>query len=168
MTGFVPRNVRELEQFHRQLNRLIKQDKTEHYRILSMMARATDQRILPLVSASNKLSTQSVQPLTATDSGAGLAQVAIAAHSVQFGYGPVGYNSGTITGLLNSTKYFVYADDPEYEGGAVNYLATTNPNLVTADNGRYYCGSVTTPAAAGPPAGGNWGGGGGGGGFPIP
>lgn len=167
-TGFVPRNTRELEQSHRQLNQLIKQDRPEHYRILSIMARATDQRILPLVNASNKLSTQSVQPVTADDAGGGLATISIAAHSVQFGFGPVGYSAGTITGLANSTLYYVYTDDPEYDGGAVVYLATTNANIVTAGNGRYYIGKVTTPAGGGGGTGGGWGGGGGGGGSQIP
>ena len=43
---------------------------------------AQDQRFLNQVSAGNKQSTQSVQPLTASDSGGGLAEIAIASHSV--------------------------------------------------------------------------------------
>lgn len=152
----------------RQINRFISRDGADHYALDATLARATDQRILPLVSASNKLSTQSAQPLTAADEGGGLASISIASHSVQFGFGTVAYNSGSITGLANSTKYFVYADDPEYEGGAATYLATTNANLVTAGNGRYYLGSITTPSGGGGGTSGGWGGGGGGGGFPIP
>ena len=125
---------------------------------------AQDQRFLNQVSAGNKQSTQSVQPLTASDSGGGFAEIAIASQSVQFGFGTVAYNSGTITGLLNSTEYFVYVDDPHYEGGAATYLSTTNANLVTANHGRYYVGYVTTPAPAAPPATGSGGGGAGGGG----
>jgi len=163
----LPTDQQEWEQFSRALNKLIKQDRPEHYRILSTMARATDQRILPLVNASNKLSTQSVQPVTAVDAGSN-ASINIASHTVQFGFGPVSYNSGSITGLAYSTLYYVYVDDPEYAGGAVVYLSTTNANLVTAGNGRYYAGKVTTPAAAGGPTDGGWGGGGGGGGSQIP
>jgi hypothetical protein len=163
----IPENQREWEQFTRQLNQLIEQDAPQHYSIDATMARASDQRLLPLVNSSNKLSTQSVQPVTASDAGAN-ATIAIAAHSVQFGFGPVSYGSGSVTGLAYSTLYYVYVDDPDYEGGAVTYLATTNALLVTAGNGRYYVGKVTTPAAAGPPTGGGWGGGGGGGGSQIP
>lgn len=151
----------------RQLNRLLPKDGEDHYEIDATLARASDQRLLPLVSASNKLSTQSAQPLTASDAG-GSTTISVASHSVQFGFGVVTYNSGSITGLLHATAYFVYADDPSYEGGAVTYLATTNANLVTGGNGRYYVGKITTPGGGGGPTGGGWGGGGGGGGFPLP
>lgn len=163
----MPANPVQLAKLFSQVNRFIALDGDDHYQLDATLARATDQRILPLVSSSNKLSTQSAQPITASDAGAD-ATIAVASHSVQFGFGAVNYASGSITGLAYSTKYFVYTDDPKYEGGAAAYLATTNANLVTAGNGRYYLGSVTTPAAAGPPSGGGWGGGGGGGGFPIP
>jgi hypothetical protein len=151
----------------RQLNRFIAQDGDDHYELDATLARASDQRLLPLVNASNKLSTQSAQPLTATDAGSN-ATISIAAHSVQFGFGTVSYSSGSITGLSYSTTYYVYADDPDYEGGTVTYVATTNANLVTAGNGRYYVGRIVTPAAAAGPTGGGWGGGGGGGGSQIP
>lgn len=129
--------------------------------------RASSQRLLPMVNSNNKLSTQSVQPLTATDAGAD-ASIAIASHSVQFGFGTVAYNSGTITGLAFSTLYYVYTDDPTYAGGAVTYLATTNANTVTSNDGYYYVGKVTTPANGAGDTGGGWGGGGGGGGSQIP
>ncbi|HEX7114966.1 MAG TPA: hypothetical protein VF193_07525 [Steroidobacter sp.] len=151
----------------RQLNQLIEQDDDDHYQIDATKARASDQRILPLVNAGGKLSTQSAQPLTASDAGSS-ATITVAAHSVQYGFGTVAYNAGSITGLSYSTTYYVYADDPDYEGGAVTYLATTNANTVTGANGRYYVGRITTPAAAGGGTSGNWGGGGGGGGFQIP
>lgn len=174
MTGILripselPKTQRAWEQFTRQLNQLIGMDGPRHFRIDATMARASDQRLLPLVNASNKLSTQSAQPVTALDAGGGLATIDVASHSVQFGFGSVAYASGTITGLANSTPYFVYADDPDYAGGAVTYLATTNANIVTAGNGRYYIGKVTTPSGGGGSTGGGWGGGGGGGGSQIP
>lgn len=151
----------------RQLNLLLSVDRENHYRIDATRARASDQRLIPLVNSSNKLSTQSAQPVTAEDAGSD-ATIEVDAHSVQFGFGTVAYNAGSISGLNYSTLYYVYVDDPEYAGGAVTYLATTNANLVTAGNGRYYVGKVTTPAAAAPPTGGGWGGGGGGGGSQIP
>lgn len=173
MTGILsipramPTNQREWEQFTGKLNRLIRRSGDARFEIDSEMARASDQRLLPLVNASNKLSTQSAQPLTASQGGS-VATISVAAHSVQFGFGTVAYNAGSITGLSLSTVYYVYVDDPDYEGGAVTYLATTNPLTVTAGNGRYYVGKVTTPAVAGPPASGGWGGGGGGGGAQLP
>lgn len=135
---------------------------------LGNTGQAISQRLLNQISASNKQSTQSAQPLTATDSGGGLAQIAIAAHNVQFGFGTVAYNAGTISGLANSTLYYVYTDDPTYAGGAVSYVATTNPNLITANSGRYYVGKVTTPAGGGGGTSGGWGGGAGGGGTVLP
>lgn len=129
--------------------------------------RASSQRLLPMVNSSNKLSTQSAQPLTAADVGS-TATITVASHSVQFGFGTVSYNSGSITGLAFSTLYYVYASDPTYAGGAVTYLATTNANTVTGNDGNYYLGSITTPADGGGGTSGGWGGGGGGGGFQIP
>lgn len=113
---------------------------------LTDAGRAEDQRFLPQVSAGNKLSTQSTLALSST-SGSTTSQIDIAAHTVQFGYGQVSYNSGSITGLAVNTAYYVYADDPNYAGGAVTYAATTNAQLITANNGRYYVGSITTPLA---------------------
>lgn len=129
--------------------------------------RARSQKLLPLVNSGGKFSSQTAQPLTASDAGSD-ATISIASHSVQFGFGVVAYNSGSITGLSFSTLYYVYTDDPTYAGGAVTYLATTNANNITANDGRYYVGSVTTPANGAGDTGGGWGGGGGGGGYQIP
>lgn len=182
----LPQDQRDWEQFTRTLNETIQYDGeravvqaltrlstrtgTDMDTLLSFIAdtgRAEDQRFLPIVSAANKSSLQSVQPLTAVDAGSN-ATIGVAAHSVQYGFGTVAYNAGSITGLSYSTLYYVYADDPTYAGGAATYLATTNALTVTSANGRYYLGAITTPAAAGPPSGGGWGGGGGGGGSQIP
>jgi hypothetical protein len=108
---------------------------------------ATDQRFLPQVSAGNKLSVQNALPLTATSS-ASSSTISIASHTLQYGYGQVSYSSGSISGLNTSTNYYVYADDPDYAGGAVTYLATTNPQTVVANNGRYYVGSIQTAVSA--------------------
>ena len=128
---------------------------------------AASQRLLNQVSSGSKSSTQSVSPLSSTDSGGGLAQIAVASHSVQYGFGTVAYNSGTITGLLNSTLYYVYANDPTYVGGAVTYLSTTNANIPTSANGYYYVGKVTTAAGGGGGTSGSYGGGGGRDGSPL-
>lgn len=129
--------------------------------------RASSQRMLPLLNAGNKASTQSAQPITAADVGSDVT-ISIASHNVQYGFGTVAYNSGSITGLSFSTVYHIYADDPTYAGGTVTYLATTNPNNVTANDGRYYVGKVTTPADGAGGTSGGGGGGGGGGGTLIP
>lgn len=131
------------------------------------VGRASSQKLIPLLNAGGKLSTQSIQPLTASDAGSD-ASISVASHSVQFGFGTLSYNSGTITGLAFSTVFYVYADDPNYLGGAVTYLATTNANTATASDGRYYVGKVTTPANGAGDTGGGYGGGGGGGGGPLP
>lgn len=131
------------------------------------VGRASSQKLLPMVNSNNKLSTQSAQPLSATDAGSD-ATISIASHSVQFGFGTVSYNSGSIAGLAFSTLYYVYVSDPTYAGGAVTYLSTTNANLVTSNDGYYYVGKVTTPANGAGDTGGGWGGGGGGGGSQIP
>jgi len=114
---------------------------------LTDAGKAVDQRFLPQVSAGNVLSLQDINPLIAS-SDAVNATISIDAHTLQYGFGPVAYNSGTIVGLLPSTNYYVYADDPDYLGGAVTYLATTNRPTVTANNGRYFVGNIDTAVSA--------------------
>jgi hypothetical protein len=110
--------------------------------------RAEDQRFLPQVSAGNVLSMQDAGPVTAeATAGPGNAEITIAAHTLQYGWGAVSYNAGSIAGLDPDTNYYVYADDPDYLGGAVTYLATTNRQTVTASNGRYFVGAVRTTVA---------------------
>jgi predicted membrane protein len=161
----LPTSQRDWEEFLRRLNSAIRWDGermvmdalstisertgTDMDTLLSYLTDAgkvEDQRFLPQVSAGNVLSKQDVGPVTATASLVA-SSIDIAAHSVQYGFGTVAYNSGSITGLVHSTNYYVYADDPDYLGGAVTYLATTNPQTITADNGRYFVGAVRTTIA---------------------
>lgn len=107
---------------------------------------AEDQRFLPQVSTGGVSSRQDAGPVTA-DATIVTAQIDIAAHTLQYGFGSVSYGSGTITGLDPETNYYVYADDPEYAGGAVSYIATTNGQAITSDNGRYFVGAVRTTVA---------------------
>jgi hypothetical protein len=162
----MPENQREWEQFVRNLNEQITFDglrvilneaatiaTRENTSIEAVLRRMTDdgkaedQRFLPQVSAGNVLSLQDVNPLVAS-ADATSATISIAAHTLQYGFGLVSYNAGTIVGLLPSTNYFVYASDPDYEGGAVTYLATTNRQNVTANNGRYFVGAIETAISA--------------------
>lgn len=110
---------------------------------LTDAGRASDQRFLPIVSAGNRLSAQTTNPLSSTGS-ATTASISIASHVVQYGFGTISYNGGTISGLTPLTTYFVYASDPGYAGGDVTYAATTSPATVVSDNGFYYVGSIET------------------------
>jgi hypothetical protein len=106
-------------------------------------AKLSTQRPLPIVNAGNRLSAQTTNPLSSTGSPS-TAQIVIASHVVQYGFGTVSYNSGTISGLTPLTLYYVYAADPSYAGGAVTYAASTNAATVVSNNGYYYVGTITT------------------------
>ena len=115
---------------------------------------------LTTLAAFNMNSTQSVIPLSGADVGSDTT-ITIASHNIIYDVGTVAYNSGTITGLAFATEFHVYADDPTKAGGAVTYVATTTITDLTSNIGRYFVGTVTTPADG---AGGTTGSGGGGGG----
>lgn len=154
----LPTDLRELSRVLSDLNQWVRKGRSRVF--------ASDQRFMNQINGAGKRSTQSVQPLTSNDLGGGLADIQVAAHSVQLGFGTVAYNAGSISGLLNSTLYYVYTDDAEFDGGAVTYLATTNHTIATSNDGRYYLGKITTDApAGGGTSGGGGAGGGGGGGF---
>lgn len=161
-----PRNEREFEQWLRTLNHHVKYDGKRAVldalttlssrtgtdlatlaTYLSDAGRATDQRILPMVNFGNVSSVQSVEPLSAT-AGEATADIAIAAHTLHTDFGNVAYNSGAIVGLPLNTTHYVYADDPNYSGGAVTYVATTSRPMIPASSGRYFVGVITTPVAA--------------------
>jgi hypothetical protein len=94
-------------------------------------------------------------------SSAGSHTINIAAFTIQWGFGTVSYNSGSVT-PGSYTTYYIYCDDPTYAGGAVAYQYTTDSRILYQSDGRLYIGSITTSATA-PGSGG----GGGGGGCPI-
>lgn len=106
-------------------------------------AKLASQRPIPTVNAGNRLSAQTTNPLTSTGT-ASTASITIASHVVQYGGFTVSYNGGTISGLTPLTLYYVYADDPDLDGGAVTYSATTTPATVVASKDRYYVGQITT------------------------
>lgn len=160
----IPRDLRDWDHVFLNLNRMLKvlggqyqilSDATLDTRTstdldalvsyLTDAGRATSQRFLPQVSAGNKLSAQSTAALSATSTST--STINIASHSVQYGFGQVAFNSGSITGLTTSTLYYVYASDPNYSGGAVTYQATTNPLTVVSNDAYYYLGSITTPVS---------------------
>lgn len=114
----------------------------------------------------NAAYTPTTQPLTAaTGVLANQATISIASFQVKYpsSISPasgnlVSYNSGTISGLLDATLYYVYCLDLKYVGGAQTYFATTDNPTVTGDEATVYLGTVTTPVHGG---GGTGGGGGG-------
>jgi len=129
-----------------------------------------DQRNLPALNVFGSLvATDPTSDvfLTASESG-GVATIDIDAHAVKLGFSDILVNSGSVTGLLVDTVYFIFADDPTFEGGAVTYIATTQLIETATNSGRRYVGDVKTPDVGQPPSSGGGGGGvsgGGGGGF---
>lgn len=99
-------------------------------------------------------------PLDAIDAGA-TATISISGHDLFAGSSTaVVYGGASITGLAFNTTFRVYADDPDWGGGSVTYIAVTSKVDIAKDSGRYWVGTVTTPADGG---GANPGEGGGGG-----
>lgn len=104
----------------------------------------TSQRVIPTLNVASVASVQNTIPLTAS-ADAVTAEIQVASHTVLYGGQSSVYNSGSVVGLLPQTDYYVYTDDPDYEGGAVAYFATTNYQLLADELGRYYVGAIRTP-----------------------
>ena len=89
-------------------------------------------------------------PLTATDAGSS-ATVSIAAFTMRTSSkGDINENSGSVVALSYSTLYYIYFDDATLAGGAVTYHATTTKTTALGDathTGRFFVGSIITPAA---------------------
>jgi hypothetical protein len=102
-----------------------------------------DQRFLSPIVVANRNSVQSSSTILSSSAVGTVASIAVAAHTVKYDFGTVSYNSGTISSLTTSTTYYVYTDDPNFTGGSVTYLASTDPTVMIAA-GRYYVGSITT------------------------
>lgn len=128
-----------------------------------------DQRNLPALNVAGSLvSTDptSITYLRASETG-GIATINIAAHTLITGFGQQFIGAGSVTGLLTNQLYYIYIDDPLFEGGSVTYIATTQIRELSANSGRHFAGSILTPALAAPTTSGSSGGGvSGGTGFP--
>jgi len=107
-------------------------------------AKVTNQRVLPTLNYANAGSIQNTIPLTASADSLS-AEIQIGAHTVHFGGVPTSFNSGSVVGLLTETDYRVYCDDPDLDGGAVIYFATTSTTLLADNLSRYFVGSIRTP-----------------------
>jgi hypothetical protein len=89
-------------------------------------------------------------PLSSTDSGGGHASVSIAAFNMQTSSkGLIAYSSGSISGLNNSTNYFIFTSDPTLSGSS-SYSASTSKPTSLNGTGNMFCGSIVTAAASGP------------------
>src|SRR5215472_13060124 len=67
-------------------------------------------------------------------------------------------NAGNIGGLTPDTLYYVYYNDPGFQGdanGPVQYIASNVKELALIDPGFLFVGSIRTPVAGGPPTIGN-------------
>jgi hypothetical protein len=74
------------------------------------------------------------------------ARIHVASFQMQYRFGPVNYNSGSIGPLRDATRYFIYVDDPSCEGGARRYSATEKKHDLIAKEGRIRLGEISTPA----------------------
>lgn len=119
-------------------------------------AAATAQTAADSVTATAKLSSSGVSGCTITGTDVGTdVTVAISSHTRLYGDGTsVAVTGGNVTGLLYSTLYYIYYDDPAFAGGAVTYQATTSDATAAQTGNRHLVGSVLTPAAGSPPEGG--------------
>ncbi len=162
----IPQDQREWEQFLRRFNEqffydgtraiiaeaatIAEREGTDIGTILQRISdqgRAKDQRFLPTVTFGNVASVQNIEPLSAS-AGSTTANVLVAAHTLHTDFGVISYNSGAVVGLALNTRYYVYTDDPDYEGGAVTYVASTSRPNIPANSGRYFVGTIETPSAS--------------------
>lgn len=104
---------------------------------------------LPILTSNrraNKVITDgSTALLISRDTTSG-AEIDVAGHDLQIGPNTLSYAAETITGLSNSSTYFVYVDDPDFSGStAPGYTADLNSTNVVSDNDRYFVGDIRTP-----------------------
>lgn len=84
----------------------------------------------------------------------------VASFTVQYPFGQVTYNSGSVNPGAYGT-YSVYFSDPNFTGGAVSYSASTAPYQTNASDSSVAIGVITTAGGGGGSGGGGGGGGGG-------
>lgn len=100
--------------------------------------------------------------ITGTDTGAGTASVAFTGATMRVpGLTDYVVTNGLALGLLNSTTYYIYFDDPSFNNSGTIQVST-DQNALFANAGRFYLGTVITPAGGAGPTTGKPGGTGGG------
>ncbi len=85
-------------------------------------------------------------PIAGHDAGGGVATIPLVNFTMRVGATDVSITGSTIGSLLNATLYYVCYDDATLAGGAVTLVATTTKETALLGNGRFYVGSVATPA----------------------
>ncbi len=90
---------------------------------------------------------QSAVPITAF-ADAVIATVSIAAHDVAYGGSIVSYAAGEVIGVPVSVDAYIFADDPELDGGTVTYDFTLDPFEMAGALGRYKVGVIRTPISS--------------------
>lgn len=93
---------------------------------------------------------------TTLSNNGGTTNISLAASTIQFGGGPVAYNSATIAPGTFGTNY-IYAFDPQMNGGAVFYLQASVP-VFQADDQVVAFGKIVTASGSSTTGGGNTGG----------
>jgi hypothetical protein len=97
-------------------------------------------------SASNVSYRPTSNPLTATDAGAS-DTVAIANFLMRVAGIDVSITGNSITSLSRKTLYFIYYTDLTIAGGAVSFSASTVKEDALSGSGKFFVGSIVTPAA---------------------
>jgi hypothetical protein len=105
-------------------------------------------------TASNYSYRPLTNPLTATDAGAS-DTVSCAAFTMRVGGNDVSISSGSVASLSRKTLYFIYYTDTSIAGGSVTFSASTTKETALASAGRFFVGSIYTPAAGSPDTVGN-------------
>ena len=93
--------------------------------------------------------------LAASDAGDNTITITISDHNRVYGdETTVAVTGGTLTGLLPSTRYYVFYDDPDWQGGTVVYSTCDCPDMGGQGNGQHAVGDILTPAIGGATTGG--------------
>jgi hypothetical protein len=140
----IQQDLREWDRVLEPLNQRLVLEGDETARAEVRNARTASSTFMRTVNVGNVSSVQSVPPLTSVEDS-GSATLTIAPHTVTAGDVTIAYGGATITGLSLSTRYYVYADDPDFVGGSVTYAASTDRTDVVTGLDRYYAGQILTP-----------------------
>ncbi len=109
--------------------------------------RASTERFMPIINWANAGSLQSAVPLSAS-ADATTATINIDAHSVHYGGEQIDFSAGVVIGAPVSTPVYIYADDPDLEGGAVTYEFTLDYIDLADSKDRYFVGAIVTPVSS--------------------
>ncbi len=114
-------------------------------RALDTNSRLTDQRnARAIISANLSAIVKGASPLSVANTGV----VTISAFTMQYGFGTVSYNSGSVaSGFGSGTQLWLYCSDPGLAGGAVTYIASIHQYDPLSSSDYVYIGTCTVPAS---------------------